>query len=119
MNDDRSRQIFSEIEREYGQIRQANAALLRDRRREVCEAIPAYETLLKHTRRRDLQDLYQNLDPESVKEDGTLCKESEEIEREKRDLLTQGGFPADYLSPISSCSACEAFEKTGRRLGAE
>ena len=107
--------ILNEILREYAEERFRNREERRRRQEEVYAKIPAFRELSKESPRRSLEKLYRVLE----KEDGTplsmedVRAEERTLSEKKRLLLTQNGFPADYLSPIHTCPDCEdtGFQK--------
>ncbi len=96
---------YEHIMRRYGHIRDENRRLLDERREEVYRKIPKYRELEDSTAAVSLSKARSLLDGD----DCALPQLHEllvRISREKKELLTGAGFPADYLEPVYGCADC-------------
>ncbi len=100
-----SNSVYDEIMHEYELIRYNNDMVRRDRTVEVEEKIPEF---------REISDKIITLAFSSAKDfirgndtslNGVGGKISE-LSKKKRKLLSENGFPEDYLSPIYKCPDC-------------
>ncbi|MCR5268503.1 MAG: ATP-binding protein [Lachnospiraceae bacterium] len=97
---------YDAIMRTYDDRRAANRHILEDRREEVYDLIPEY---------RELEIKLGNLSVEQGRrlimgDDGALEELRTQIRGiadRKKSLLSEYGFPADYLDEICTCSACK------------
>ncbi|MBR6451365.1 MAG: ATP-binding protein [Lachnospiraceae bacterium] len=96
---------YDALMRTYEETRLGNRHILEARRQEVYEKIPAYRAL----------DV--SLSDESVERARRLIggekdalreqrEQTERIRKKKRELLTDHGYPEDYLDPIYVCANC-------------
>ena len=96
---------YESIMRRYEHIRDDNRFLLASRRKEIYDAIPAYQ---------ELEDLVSTLSVSAAKkmlsEDGEalprLHDSLQEISQKQKKLLTEAGYPEDYLDPVYHCPDC-------------
>lgn len=97
---------YDMIMREYDRRRQHSRRLLEERRAQVYRLIP---------RLKEIQNTIASLSSgrvhallgKGVREDAAAYRERiESLSRERTDLLTAGGFPADYLEVPCQCSLC-------------
>lgn len=100
-----SNQQFDSIMEKYDNIRLENHRLQMERANEVREKIPAYFDAEDDLRKLRMQRMQANLDQDTDSFDAWKAKE--ELLIAKRDLLlTQAGYPKDYLAPIYTCPKC-------------
>ncbi len=100
-----SNQQYESIMRHYEQTRDANRHLLEERREIVYDRIPEYRQLEESVGSISLAKAQCLLDGD----DSALPSLHDFIRkagRQKQALLTDAGFPADYLEPIYNCADC-------------
>ncbi|MDO5291237.1 MAG: ATP-binding protein [bacterium] len=97
---------YNAIQRDYDLKRSHNKRILKEREQEVFMKIPALK---------ELDDSLITYSVEAAKlsimgDDSaiqTLKNRNEELSQCKKELLVSNGYPADYLSPIYTCSDCK------------
>ncbi|MBP3204382.1 MAG: ATP-binding protein [Lachnospiraceae bacterium] len=99
-------QQYHDIMRQYEQIRYQNAKESERRREEVYRKIPGYEELERSISTAALKNLHSLLEGDTTAIDSMHDEVREHLKR-KQALLTEAGFPADYLEPIYQCAACK------------
>ncbi len=100
-----SNQQYESIMRRYEQTRDTNRRILEERRETVYSRIPEYRQLeesIGSASRSKVQCLL-NGDDTSLSDFHQFMSE---IDRKKKNLLENAGFPADYLEPIYDCPDC-------------
>ena len=100
-----SNQQYESIMKRYEQTRLANRQTLEERQQTVYARIPAYRELERSVGSTALSRARALLDGD----DSAMTAMHdfvEDIRRRKEALLTEAGFPADYLEPIYNCSKC-------------
>ncbi|MBO4337535.1 MAG: ATP-binding protein [Lachnospiraceae bacterium] len=110
MNADKMNRIAAAIDREYDLKRQDAARLLYQRKQEVFEKVPGYRELSEKVPSNAVKLLSQILDEEKGDIDRSQIKSrlnALSVKEEKRSLLTQYGYPEDYLDPQYECSLCK------------
>lgn len=96
---------YEVITKGYERTRDRNRSLTESRRARICQAIPEYL---------ELTDAVSTLSAGSARrllegEDGVLSSLHQELAKiaaRQRQLLSEHGFPADYLDPIYDCPDC-------------
>ncbi len=100
---------YSKIMRDYEE-RQLSSRLLHDSRmNEIIKKIPEYKRLEDKAVDLSMEYAKNTLFGNSSDPDGDLGKLKEsiaDIARQKELLLTQNGYPADYLKPVYTCPDC-------------
>ncbi|MBP3460399.1 MAG: ATP-binding protein [Lachnospiraceae bacterium] len=100
-----SNKQFDSIMEKYDSIRLNNHRLQMERADEVHQKIPAYFDVEDELRTLRMRHMQASLDQDS--EALTIIRSQEDLLIDKRDrLLTDGGYPKDYLAPIYSCEKC-------------
>lgn len=100
-----SNQQFDSIMEKYDNIRLENHRLQVLRAEEIRKRIPAYFDAEDELRDLRMQRMRAKLDQEGSDADALKIREA--LLMEKRDgLLTQAGYPKDYLAPIYTCPKC-------------
>ncbi len=96
---------FRSILAEYGEIREKNALIAGKRKKEVIEKLPAYKELEDKAAQTAFSYGRKSMegDENALSE---MEKELAAIAEKKRTVLTEGGFPEDYLSPVYDCPDC-------------
>ena len=97
---------YESITREYELTRDKNRHILEARREEIYQKLEGY---------RNLEDSVSSLSSAAarlvLKGDNTapakLHDQLKELAAKRAKLLTDAGFPADYLDPIYLCRECE------------
>ncbi len=96
---------YDAIMRSYEERRSTNRHILEERRNEVYDMIPAYRELDKR-----LGDLSVEQGKKLIQGDtgalGVLRTQIREIVAQKQKLMTECGFPPDYLNEIYTCPSC-------------
>ena len=100
-----SKQQYDQIIRDYEHTRDYNRHLLDERRRKVYEKIPPYRILDE-----SIGGIASKRVRLAIEGDSAALKDLHEelnnITIKKKSLLTDGGFPTDYLDPIYNCPDC-------------
>ena len=99
-------QQYHEIMRRYEQIRHNNALTQQTRREEVYQKVPGYQELEFSVGSTAIQKLHKLLDGDDSAV-GIMHNEVREMLHKKQALLTEAGFPADYLDPVYECAVCK------------
>lgn len=96
---------YDAIQREYDARQLKNRRLLESRRAEVFRCCPAYEEASDAVASLSVSygKRLLNGDEQAA---ASYRKELSLLSKKKSDLLTQSGFPADYLDPIYDCPDC-------------
>lgn len=96
---------YDAIQRDYDARQLKNRRLLENRRAEVFRCCPAYEEASDAVA--SLSVAYGKRLLEGDEQAITAYREElDELSRRKTELLTQAGFPADYLKPVYDCPEC-------------
>ena len=97
---------YNSIMKGYEQTRDRNRHLAEQRRREIYTKLPEYGRLDESVGELSVAQakLLLNGDDEALTR---LRSSLKEISRQKRELLTSAGYPADYLEPIYDCPDCK------------
>ena len=95
---------YDEIMRDYDRRRAAHRAEALGRRRDVFTHIPAIAALEEE--RASISADYAKRALEGTQTGGSLHDALSEITRRRIRLLSEGGYPADYLDPIYDCPDC-------------
>lgn len=95
-----------EIMQEYEQIRFRNQQLLNSRIREIREQVPAIADIDAQIRDINIDAALSSLHEEPVDKQQLVINTNALI-KEKYQLLTEAGYPEDYLSPIYTCDKCK------------
>ncbi len=96
---------YEAIEREYERNRDSNRRLLEARRSEVYSAVPAYRELDESVGAICAASARQMLDGDAGAR-AALREKLADISKRRSILLTQAGFPSDYLDPVYTCADC-------------
>ncbi|MCI9438147.1 MAG: ATP-binding protein [Lachnospiraceae bacterium] len=97
---------YKAIIRGYEQTRDANRALLVSRTEKVYDTIPGFRELADSVSVRSVDSARRMLDgEENVME--SLHRELARIASRQKEMLTQYGFPSDYLEPVYTCPDCQ------------
>lgn len=94
-----------EITKEYEAIRFRNRQLLNERIAEIRERVPRIAEIDDEIRDMTIDAALSSLHEEPVDE-AELSSHTNKLIEEKYETLTNAGYPADYLSPIYTCSKC-------------
>ncbi|MCR5254945.1 MAG: ATP-binding protein [Acetatifactor sp.] len=100
-----SKQQYDQIIRDYEHTRDYNRHLLDERRRKVYEKIPPYRILDESIGGIASKRVRLAIEGDSAALED-LHEEINNITIKKKSLLTDGGFPVDYLDPIYNCPDC-------------
>ncbi len=97
---------YESIIRKYEQTRDANRRLEAARREEVYRRVPGYRVLADSVSTVSVSMAKKMLETDvSSKEE--LHEALQKIAKQKKELLTDAGYPASYLEPIYNCPACQ------------
>ncbi|MBR1702948.1 MAG: ATP-binding protein [Lachnospiraceae bacterium] len=99
-------QQYREIMRQYEQTRDHNRMELDRRREEVYHKVPAYQELEASFRSSSLNRLQSLLNGDDTAL-ASIHGDTEHNIEKKKALLTQAGFPEDYLEPVYECPFCK------------
>ncbi len=95
-----------EIKQEYEQIRFRNRQLHNTRLEEVHQAFPRIAEIDDEIRDLNIDAAIASLHNEDVDPD-TVTAQTNALIAEKYQILTQAGYPSDYLAPIYTCPKCK------------
>ncbi len=98
---------YNAIMRTYDERQSASRALLARRQQEIEQHLPAYTALQQQIIENSMNYARNSLF--SAENDGAeaLRRQNEELSRKKEALLLANGYPADYLSPVYTCTDCQ------------
>ncbi len=100
-----SNKQFDSIMEKYDSIRLDNHRLQIERSDEIRKKIPAYFDAEEELRSLRMKHMRASLDKDQEQSDIIRSKEDLLIEKRNR-LLTESGYPIDYLAPIYTCQKC-------------
>lgn len=105
---------FSFLYSDYDKTQLKNNRIHLMRQKEIREKIPAYRQLEDQMRETSVLAARAALEGshESMRE---LTEKTEQISREKKELLAQYGYPENYLEPIYTCPDCHDTGYIGDR----
>lgn len=97
---------FDSIIKEYEQIRIQNHHLAEERRNRIYSSLPKYRELDESVASLSvsLAKLVIDGNEEALQSARSSLRD---ISKQKQELLLAAGYPADYLEPIFTCSACQ------------
>lgn len=97
---------YESILTEYERIRDSNRRILESRREQIYSRLPIFRTLDESVGSLSVAAARQLLagDDSAAK---TLQAQLSEISRRRAALLTDAGYPADYLEPVYTCALCK------------
>ena len=96
---------YDSIMRSYEERRRISRQTLEDRTRLIYEKIPEYEELDRRIASFSIENVRLLLSGRGASPD-ELKKEIRKLSARKSALLTQNGYPADFLAPVYKCSRC-------------
>lgn len=101
-------QILSDLQQEYMQRREENLRLFEQRQQEACQRCPGLAGLLSARHGAVMQGVRTSLlaRDKSNSANAGLAEKMGEMNRQIAEVLTRGGFPADYLQPVYTCPLC-------------
>ena len=105
---------FSFLYSDYDKSQLKNNRIHLMRQKEIREKIPAYRRLEDQMRETSVLAARAALEGshESMRE---LTEKTEQISREKKELLAQYGYPENYLDPVYTCPDCHDTGYIGDR----
>lgn len=105
---------FSFLYSDYDKTQLKNNRIHLMRQKEIREKIPAYRQLEDQMREMSVLAARAALEGshESMRE---LTEKTEQISREKKELLAQYGYPENYLDPVYTCPDCHDTGYIGDR----
>lgn len=105
---------FSFLYSDYDKTQLKNNRIHLMRQKEIREKIPAYRQLEDQMREMSVLAARAALEGshESMRE---LTEKTEQISREKKELLAQYGYPENYLDPVYTCPDCHDTGYIGGR----
>lgn len=97
---------YQDIFKNYEEIQRQNREISNHRHDEIYEKIPEYEELTKQISRISLECGKSSIsgNPNAIVQ---LRKSIAELVSKKKQLLTENGYPEDYLEPIYTCPLCK------------
>lgn len=98
---------YNAIMRIYDERRAVSRSLLEARQKEIEQNLPAYTALQQQIIENSMN--YARSSLFSTETDGAeeLRKQNEKLSQKKEALLLANGYPANYLSPVYTCSDCQ------------
>lgn len=97
---------YNAIMRLYDERQAASRTLLSARQNEIRTVIPAYNDLHKQIIENSMNYARTSLFAEHTDGASELRRQNEELSAKKAALLVANGYPADYLSPVYTCTDC-------------
>ena len=97
---------FGEVMRVYQDRRLRALEGAAEREREILTKLPAYKSLDEERLRLSMERIRSSFAGESEKAKADQIR-LDYLTREKEEVLTEAGYPADYLQPRWECALCE------------
>lgn len=97
---------YNAIMRSYDERQAASRALLSAREKEILQTLPAYAALQEQIIENSMNFARTSLFSGDTGNTAELRRQNEELSKKKEALLLSAGYPADYLSPVYTCSHC-------------
>lgn len=97
---------YNAIMRIYDERQAASRALLSAREKEILQTLPAYAALQEQIIENSMHYARTSLFSGESDNADALRRQNEELSKKKEALLLSAGYPADYLSPVYTCSHC-------------
>ena len=97
---------YNAIMRSYDERQAASRALLSAREKEILQTLPAYAALQEQIIENSMNFARTSLFSGDTGSTAELRRQNEELSKKKEALLLSAGYPADYLSPVYTCSHC-------------
>ena len=97
---------YEAIIKKYEHTRDYNRQLLETRREKVYASIPVYQELEESVSGLAAATAKLVLEGDDTARDKLRARLSE-ISRQRAELLTEAGFPPDYLDPVYTCKECQ------------
>lgn len=101
---------ISNIIAEYEQTRLANQGLEHQRRREIYEKFPEIDELNSSSTKSYISSILSRLE-EGAQDTKLSTEETSKLNRQRTarigQILTDNGYPSDYLEPIFTCKVCK------------
>ncbi len=106
---------YMDIMYQYDQIRLKNHRILEERRAMVYEKIPGIQAVQEQIIQLSADYARSGLfNPDmDGSEDSSYTSKKKQLQEKKYKLLTDNGYPEDYLSPIYDCPHCKDTGYTG------
>ena len=100
---------YRDIMYQYDQTRMSNRRKLDQRTEEVIKKIPEIDQIQNELIQLSMkQARMELLDPENASQNSSQYETSvEKLIQRKAELLTENGYPENYLSPIYTCESCK------------
>lgn len=98
---------YNAIMRTYDERQAASRALLAVRQKEIEQNLPEYTALQAQIIENSMNYARTSLFSPESDSTNELRRQNEELSRKKEALLLANGYPADYLSPVYTCSDCQ------------
>lgn len=97
---------FDQLYKEYEKLQNDSHRLMLERKKEIEEKIPEYSKL--STSLKDLTNSFaSNIGTNNFGDINLYKEQLSKIAEKKKLLLTQNGYPADYLEPVYRCNLCQ------------
>ncbi|MBO6148030.1 MAG: ATP-binding protein [Lachnospiraceae bacterium] len=106
--------IYNKIMAEYEAVRDSNRHILTKRKQEVYEKIPEYRALDREIADTAILSATEYINGLDVAMEDRHQKISR-LSQKKLKLLSDAGYPKDYLSPIYTCKDCQDTGYIGHR----
>ena len=98
---------IEEILHDYERIRLNNSRMETDRKNEIYNKIPRIQEIDRESSLSYIKAARMKLNNESSESVSAIQKNNRMLSEEKKKLLTDNGYPEDYLMPIYNCPLCE------------
>lgn len=99
--------LYEEIMRGYNDRRLLNTRLMHERRQEVYSAIPEYKQLEDTISELSLKRARSLIFGSSPETEASISEQISKLRAEKAELLSNAGFPADYMDMSYDCPDCK------------
>ena len=97
---------YDALQRRYEQRRLLHAEILRDRKEEVLQKLPEYGKIDEQIASFSIEYFRSRISQGNLSREELHARISA-LSDKKKLLLSEGGFPADYLEPIYDCPDCK------------
>ena len=107
--------LLNELENEYAQLRADNERTEEIRKEKIRMEQPHIYELTKE-RENIVFGTLRNIVNGTVAKTDDLPERMEKLNEQIRVLLTENGYPADYLAPVYHCPLCKDMGRTGETI---
>ncbi len=109
-------QQYNSITREYDKLRLKNVHDLESRRAEIYEKIPEIKEIQDEISRFSVEEAKNRLSSGQTHRNSEIKEHIQQLSQRKAVLLTQHGFPKDYLTMHFTCNDCQDTGYIGNEM---